>query len=254
MNGGRLFRRRIALSARVGREGGQLRVALEDDFHHFRLALEHRAARISNIKGESLRIPYSLCPAAANVLQGLVGTPLSAGSVMSIIDPRAQCTHLLDLAALSVRAAVWRIEQRRYDVEIPARVAGQTMARLYVDAAPVLQWKLKDLTILAPGLFAQRSVATGFAHWALSSLPEELATAALVLRRCVIISLGRSRNLDAVAHARPTSHCYVQQPDRAPTARRMIGSTLDFSDAAERLCASDTSWLKFEDAHVELQH
>ena len=246
-----LFRRRIALSARYERNRGELRVALEDDFHHFRLAIEHRDERISNIQGQSLRIPYSLCPAAANQLCALVHTPLSAASVMAGTDPHAQCTHLMDLAALSAGAAARRVDQRRYDVEIPSRVAGHTTARVSIDGTLTLSWKIQHLTILAPEPFAQHGVGTGFAHWALASLPDELATAALVLRRCVIISLGRSRNLDAVAHARPTGHCYVQQRERAPTAQRMIGSTLDFSHAPERLCASDASWLTFEDTHAE---
>jgi hypothetical protein len=46
-------------------------------------------------------------------------------------------------------------------------------------------------------------------------------------------------------HAMPTSACFAQQPERAPTALRQVGSTWDFSDRAAALCADDEAWLRF---------
>jgi hypothetical protein len=39
----------------------------------------------------------------------------------------------------------------------------------------------------------------------------------------------------------------VQQPERAAQGLRIVGSIIDFSDAAKDLCASDREWLKLRD-------
>jgi hypothetical protein len=52
--------------------------------------------------------------------------------------------------------------------------------------------------------------------------------------------------LDAQVHAKPTGLCFAQQPVRAERALRQVGSTWDFSDRADVLCADDESWLAFQ--------
>jgi len=69
------------------------------------------------------------------------------------------------------------------------------------------------------------------------------AEAAIALRRCVMISLGRHKPLDTWVHAVASGHCYAQQPVRAEQALRMVGSTWDFSGRADDLCADDAAWL-----------
>jgi len=81
------------------------------------------------------------------------------------------------------------------------------------------------------------------ARWALQTLSEEEAEAALILRRCTLISLGRERDLDRQTHAVPSGLCYSQQPERAEQAIRVKGSTWDFGSSQEKLCASDHDWL-----------
>jgi hypothetical protein len=81
------------------------------------------------------------------------------------------------------------------------------------------------------------------ARWAFNNLSEEEAEAALLLRRCTQISLGRLNNLDAQVHASSTGRCYSQQPARAKQALRIKGSTWDFSEAASALCIDDQNWL-----------
>lgn len=244
-----IYRRRIEISARQSESEGIVRVALEDDFHHFRLALRHDKRYITDIDGQSPRIPYSLCPVAAGQLQDLVGIPLSTvpQAVMGATDTRNQCTHLLDMAGLAMAAAMRGTTWQSYDVEVPARQNNHTTARLWRDGELLLDWDMDHLTIRGPSPFAGQNVKQGFGRWAVSMLAEDFAEAALVLRRCVIISLGRTRNLDAESSASPTGKCYVQQPTRAGDARRVVGSTLDFTDGRDRLCADDRSWLAFED-------
>ena len=69
----------------------------------------------------ALRTPWTLCRGAVNVLDRLVGMPLSADpqAVYRHADGRAQCTHLFDLAGLAISHAARGIAERQYDVEVP---------------------------------------------------------------------------------------------------------------------------------------
>lgn len=243
------FRRRIVISHRSGASGGEVRAALEDDFHHFRVAVDHELEQVLNIRGGALRNPYSLCPAAADQLPRLVGMRLDkvTSAVTRATDAAEQCTHLLDLAGLAIAAAAARRARRQYDIEVADRVDGRTQAQLRCDGHPLLSWQVHDTTISGPAPFAGVSLRHGLARWALDTLVPDEAEAAIVLRRCAMISLGRLKNLDAQPHAMPTGHCFVQQPARAEQAIRIVGSTWDFSARARELCADDADWLAFAD-------
>lgn len=245
-----LFRRCIRLQAQAGAgDSLQVRAALEDDFHHFRVALQVQGGVISAISAQAPRHPYSLCPAAAQPLQQLVGTvpPRQAHALATAVNPREHCTHLLDLAGLAAAAAARGVLQRRYDVEVPLRDGGRTQARLWRDAVPLLCWDVLDLAITGPALYSGIDLGQGMARWALANLPEDEAEAALVLRRCAAISMGKGKPLDDQVHAIATGRCYAQQPERAPLALRQVGSTWDFTQHAQALCSDDAQWLGFGD-------
>jgi hypothetical protein len=108
-----------------------------------------------------------------------------------------------------------------------------------------LTWEVDGGVITGPETFARLDLGHGFAKWAQESLSPDEAEAALVLRRCVVISVGRTIDLDAQLTAVPRGRCYSEQPRRAPRARRVRGSTQDFSDRAERLCEADQEWIEF---------
>lgn len=246
------FRRRIAISAHPagdGTGGGTVRAALEDDFHHFRVAVRHEHGVVIAVEGFALRNPYSACPAAAGQLQSLAGMRLDsvANSVTRATDPGWQCTHMLDLAGLAIAAAARGIAQRRYDIEVPRPINDRTRGRLLRDGVPLLDWEVEGAVIVAPAPYAGVNLRAGLARWALTTLDEDLAEATLVLRRCVVIARGRDRNLDLVLHASPTGNCYAQQPAQAPQALRIVDSTFDFTARAQALCAIDARWLAFEE-------
>ena len=226
-----------------------MRACLEDDFHHFRVRIVHVNGTVRHAEGWAVRHPYATCPLAANQLARLVNAPLNglAQSVMRVTDPSEQCTHLMELAGLAIAAAARSIAQRWYDIAVPRRVAGRTLATLDRDGHRVLAWELVDTTITAPAPFQSVALRKGMAAWALANLSEDEAEAALVLRRCALISLGRAMNLDAQVHAEPTGRCFVQQPERAPHGLRIVGSIIDFSEAAKDLCATDREWLVLRD-------
>ena len=74
------------------------------------------------------------------------------------------------------------------------------------------------------------------------------AEAALILRRAIFISAGRVANLDAARSSQASGACYTTNPDRAPTAFRVVGSTQDFEGRPEALLSSDQDWLAFSPA------
>jgi Protein of unknown function (DUF2889) len=244
-----IFRRRVGIHSAGDAARGETRACLEDDFHHFRVRVDHVDGKVQQVDGWAVRHPYSTCPLAANQLSRLVNTPLNglAHSVMRVTNPSEQCTHLIELAGLAIAAAARSISQRWYDIAVPGRVAGRTLATLDRDGSRMLAWELLDTTITGPAPFKGVSLREGMAAWALAHLPEEEAEAALILRRCALISLGRAKNLDAQVHAEPTGRCFVQQPERAAQGLRRVGSIVDFSAAARDLCATDREWLALRD-------
>jgi len=240
------FCRRIQLESRSSSQDGEVRVALEDDFHHFRIALRHRQGRVSEIAGEALRHPFTECPHAAAALWVLVGMQLNpvASAVTRHTDASLQCTHMLDLAGLAIAAAARGISHRRFDIEVPRHVDGRSCARLVRDDGLRLEWDVHEGTIVSPPPYAGVDMRHGMARWALNNLAPDEAEAALVLRRCALIALGRLRDIDKDLHARPSGRCYAQQPERAPQAIRIVGSTWDFTAQPDRLCRDDQSWLQ----------
>lgn len=239
------FRRRIELLGRHEEGAGQVRAVLEDDFHHFRVVIDYRDGRVLKARGEAPRHPFSACPEAAPALGELTGMALAriAHGVTQHTDATRQCTHMFELAGLAIAAAARAIPRRRYEIEVPRHVAGHTRAQLVRDDGYRLEWDVCDSTILAPPTYRGVNMREGMARWALTNLDEDQAEAALLLRRCALIALGRVKDIDREPHARPTGRCYAQQPQRAPQAIRIVGSTWDFSDRPQALCQDEHEWL-----------
>lgn len=233
---------------RVTVAAGRARAAVEDDFHHFRLNLRHAAGCVVAIEPESLRFPYSLCPAAGERLHELVGAPLlpRASDIFRLTEPRLQCTHQFDLAALAIARAAQGAGVT-YRIEIPDPVEGRTRARLWRDGRAVLTWDVEGYAISGPEPYAGRGLGAGFTDWVASRFDEAEAEAALVLRRGVFVSRGRRmlEQLDAQRHAPSYGGCWAHQPERAQQALRMVRSWRDFSGDADELGAGDEPWLGF---------
>jgi hypothetical protein len=235
------YRRCIRLRA----QGGCVTGDLEDDFHRFAVDLEHDGRQVVRIRGAAGRHPWSTCPGALAPLERLVGMPLAvAGSTARAwTDPRAQCTHLFDLAGLAVAHAAAGRGERRYDVEIPDRVDGRSRARLRRDGRALLDWEIERGTIVAPEPFAGRpSFGGGFGRWAEAELEPDLAEAAVVLQRACGISMGRMWDMDQVPGAwvfgaMTGGACHTFGAGVVEDARRVVGSMRDFSETPELLLA-----------------
>ena len=232
---------------------GEVRGALEDDFHHFRVLIRHDGARVTNVEATALRQPFSLCGAAGGRLDELVGQRLLRDTTQffRIHDALLQCTHQFDLATLAIALAARGGSARHYHafVEDGAAVE-QRRATLRRDGETVLRWAFQDGIIEAPDPYCGHMLGRGFTAWAGTSLDTDDAEAALVLRRAIFISGGRGRTeeLDRQPHAVARGGCWVQQPERASLATREKGTSRDHSDRPHQLTAGDDGWLAFEDA------
>lgn len=239
------FLRRIEIVVHRDNTATLVKSALEDDYHHFRVALNLQQNQIHQVLSTGLRTPYTLCARAGEELQTMRG--LSVAQVMDTlpqhVDARLQCTHQLDMAVLAI-AAVARDEQKcSFRVEVPRHIDNCTSATLWRNGEELLHWQVDNSVITAPDPFSGVSLLKGMASWARQTLDSQTAEAALVLRRAAMISRGRLRNLDVETHAKPLGNCFVQQPERASSAQRNVGSTMDFSERPEVLCATDMAWL-----------
>jgi hypothetical protein len=238
------YRRRIRL---VATGLGEVEGGLEDDFHHFEVTIRCDDEQVTDVEGRARRWPWTTCPDAAVPLRQLEGMPLSMSclAVGDRADPKANCTHMFDLAGLAVAHAARGGPlgtTRQYDVEIPAgaQMGGEVVVRLWRDGQPLLWWALDGRTCVAPEPYASAPWKGGFFRWAAENLDDDAAEAAIVLRRACDIGMGRGMDLDAVDAAeemRPLmlGVCFTMQPEQIQVALREKGTARDFDEHPDRL-------------------
>lgn len=237
-----IYRRRIMVDLADHRAWGEL----EDDFHHFRVEIEHDGTAVTHVDGSGVRSPWTACLDAGQPLASVAGTRLATGPLaLSHLDARMNCTHMFDLAGLVVTHAARAVDGRRiYDMAIddPENGTGARHARLWRDRILVLDWRIEGRVLLSPAEWVDAPLWQGFIPWAARELDDELGEAAVALRRACDISLGRQMDLDifetaAELDANMAGICHAFQPANAPLAIRRKGSGRDFTDHGELLLA-----------------
>jgi len=238
------YRRRIRL---VTQEPGVVVGDLEDDFHRFRVTLRHDGTRVTAVVGEARRFPWATCPDAAAPLRELEGAPLfeRVTHAARFTSPRDNCTHMFDLAALTItHAAAGRVE-RSYDATLPPLTERRQRATLARDDEPCMEWTLEwgsdgERRCIDPPPFSETQWRGGFMRWADHALDPEQAEAAIVLRRACDIGMGHGMDLDRYPRAADLEYpligvCYTMQPEQMEIAFRNRGTIRDFSDHPEAL-------------------
>lgn len=246
------YRRAIQLTST---EPGVVVGDLEDDFHRFRVTLQHDSSRVAAVAGEALRSPWTTCADAADPLRALEGMELSTRIAAPglVTDPRVNCTHMFDLAGLAVIHAAAGRQTRRYDAELPVRSGDTQIATLWRDGDLCMQWTLAwdadgHQTCVDPPPFSDTTWHGGFLRWASETLDPDTAEAAVILRRACYIGVGYGINLDRYDHPSDieypmTGVCFTMQPERMSVAFRNRGTIRDFSDTPDAVLADarDTS-------------
>jgi len=242
-----------AFSRRLFAAAGPRRAfaAVEDDFHHFHAEISHDGGKVTGVRGESLRYPWTSCPEAREPLQQFVGLPLDAFSTG--IDAKWQCTHLYELVRLAIAQARRHVAsgssgemQSRYDIRVPDRIARRTSAEIRRDGAVVLAWEIEGKFIIAPESFAGFDIY-GRGRWP-EGLDADQLEAANLLRRGAWLAIARGIYAPTVEAARtpgglkrkisnpPQGACYSYQPDVQSRATNLRGqSRRDFTDEPDRL-------------------
>jgi hypothetical protein len=217
---------------------------LEDDFHHFAVRVDHDGDVVTAVMAESIRHPWDICAEADRPIQAVVGTSLiDEPTVLADLDARANCTHLFDLTGLVVAHAARAAEERRFEAEVTdPNDAGDRFARLWIDDELALEWQLHQRDVTGPERWAGIPLWDGFMRWALATLDDPTAEAAIVLRRAIDISRGRMQDLDdyrsnAELAGFMTGVCHAFTPENRERGVRLTGSARDFTDRPELLLA-----------------
>jgi hypothetical protein len=238
------YRRRIRL---VASEERTVLGGLEDDQHYFTVRLQHDGEHVTAISSESVRAPWTTCPAAGAQLQALIGVPLSDRCLEVAGHTRSDqhCTHQLDVATLAVahaaRVVAGGATRRQYDMVVPfGLLEGERhMVTLARDGEALLAWELDDGRIVAPPPWTDAE--GGFARWADATFDADTAEAAISLKRAISIGMSRGIDLDAyatLAHMPGLSaRCWSMQPERAPVAFRNRGLIRDYDERPDAMLA-----------------
>lgn len=233
------FRRRIRL---LGSANG-VSAEMEDDYHAFRLWIEHDGHRLTEVTAESLRVPTDACPEAPALLRAFIGIELDGNRqrFRGHAAPRLHCTHLHDLLWLAVSHASRGESTRQYDVEVSDAREGVSELRVDLNEQALLSWSCQDGVLITPLEHGGKSIREGFSRWAAQALSGDLLEAAYIVQICALIATARRFNVNQMRSMRREpvkalqGACHAFQPDVAARATPRIGNTRDFSQAREEL-------------------
>ncbi len=221
------YRREIRITARVG----VARAEMGDDLHHFAIELRHHAGVITAATADSIRVPWTTCPAAALALTKLAGKPVVSPLPFAAPHERFEnCTHMLDLANLAAGRAHQPGFERTYRVAVDVAPDRTLTGSLVVDGRPSLAWRIAGGRIESDDEFDGR--VPGELPRLLFGRAIDRAEPVLVMRRAMHIGASRTLDLDALESplggfpVPPSCHTYL--PGVRELARRERGTFIDF--------------------------
>ena len=234
-----VFRRRIRLTG----SAGKVFAALEDCSHGFTVTVHHDGVSVTDIQTAALRIPLTSCGGATEPIKRLVGAKLqdSSPELHLRADPRANCTHILDLSVLAIAHALRGECARQYDVEVSDEAGCDALLYVYRDGLLVHCWSASQFTLTAPSHLQGKTLFRGFAAWATEQFSGDNQEAAFVLQKGYFVAQARRYDINSLAGEAATKHkemqgnCYSYSPGVVEQAFRTENSLRDFSDCEERL-------------------
>jgi len=239
--GSGVFRRRI----RLWREGMTLHGMLEDCNHGFTVAIAHDGKVITAVAGEPKRIPFNTCDGAIEPLQRLVGCDVGATALalMTHAGPRANCTHWLDLAVLTIVHGQRAEAVREYDIEVPdENAAGDQPLRVRRNGVLVHDWLCHNSVIVSPTPLKGVTLFQGFSSKAAAVFTDaDELEAALVLQKGNFV--GQARRFDLIALVGQSASaddtmsgaCFTYSSERSAQAFRLPDTLRDFTTTPEQL-------------------
>lgn len=206
------FRRNQLIDPRPGR----IEAEIEDDYHHFRVALDHDGTVVTSIQTEAVRWPWSTCPAAGvHLASRLTGVRLDA--LAAIDPPQAHCTHQHELALIAAGHA-HDTAPTVYSTFVRDAVDGVRLGETWRNGEKLIAWEVRGSVIISrphAGYELRRLKA-----WE-EELPIDLRVPGRILRRVLQTSLGREFAFEQASTADQVASsvgaCYTFQPERSAT-------------------------------------
>lgn len=226
-------RRRVRLVNGEGVTTGHL----VDIFHAMDCRIEHDGEHVTAAHGEMRRIPNTACPGAPAMLRELVGMPIATPVFSFYAGGRARrnCTHLLDLAVLTISHATRAERERVYEAIVPDELDEPVTIEVLMNGQRVHAWQSLESTVRGPGEFVGRPLCKGFVTWAGQRFAGDELEAAMVLAHTYLISRGREYETEAFTGQPITRNpllndvCFAYAAERRDQALFLPGNTRDFS-------------------------
>lgn len=228
------FRRRIRLT-----KDGQCVLAMLDDNHHAMWCRLHHNGRVAvRFESAMLRVPLTTCPAAAALLDELIGLLLSTDRNALFAGGRARrhCTHLFDIAALAFLFATAPEDSRTIDVLIPDNRAGRLTVSGMLNSEPALEFVVEGERIVCPPELADQHLKRGFVSWASARFDGVLLDVALMMQKAFMVAEGWPYLIDRQPGRRITDAidlagaCFSYTEPRFSEAREVSPHVIDFSN------------------------
>lgn len=216
-------------SLRVEPGQGAVLAMLEDDLHCMVVRLRHDGTRVLAVEPLMDRVPWTVCPGAAEVLRTtFAGVPLK--DVHARRDKQLNCTHLHDLAVIAAaHAQEDKPVEYRIFVSDPCVAGGerQRMLEILKEGRVLHRWQERDERFVEPAAIAGLSALT-LRDW-IASLEGEAQEAARLLQWASLVARGRGMS-DEQRRGSLGIHpnCFTMQPQRVEQAR-LAGGIHDFS-------------------------
>jgi hypothetical protein len=234
---GRLGMRRVQL---IEPGPGRVTAEVEDDYHRFFVELSHDGERITGVRTESKRHPWTTCPSAGDHLAArLTGAALR--EVEGREEPLTHCTHMLDLAILAA-AHAGDSEPTLYEMLVDDPDVSPRSAVLRRNGAEVLRWLIDGTALVAPGMMAGRDLRM-LKHW-IGEIDPALREPARVLRRGAYIARGRGFDFSQLTTASAVSAvmaCYTFSAEHGDDAWHLNDSMRNFDGLENRPLADRLS-------------
>jgi hypothetical protein len=218
---------------------------LIDNYHEMRVRLRHDRLLVTDVEGEMIRFPTTACPGAPPILRELIGMRLDTDRQV-LSEPtrlRSNCTHLFDIAILSMRHALRDEMMRRYEAIVPDAIDVPVPIEVRCNGAIVHTWLVRDGHILSPGHLAGLPLLKGFSRWSPSRFDGDALEAATLLVKTCFIAMVRpyapesSAGKPVQANVAMPGACYAYAPARMADAHY----TNQVGEVPPRRDRSDTS-------------
>lgn len=235
--GSGIYRRRILLR----RSEQTLYGAIEDTHHGFSVSVITDGQQVVQITPGFYRIPFTTCDGAGQPLQNLVGAALTATPLALLQRAGAQqnCTHLLDLAVLTICHSQTAENEVQYDVAVTDTNNQRNHLTVHRNGQLIHQWLVNSHhEILEPAELAGKPLFFGFSAWANAQFSGIENEAAFVLQKGNMVSVARMFQLESGKRAIDEHErhvCHTYSPENNTKAIRLADTVKDFTDCPEQL-------------------